>query len=76
MRNFEKFNAQMLNRADLKKIKGSQSQDACSNAWTACDPKCGHFSTDYDRFLTCVNGYHITGCSPLGGWGTICGNFN
>ena len=41
MKNQEKFSPKMLSRADLKKIMGSQAQDACSNAWVACDPACG-----------------------------------
>jgi hypothetical protein len=76
MKNFQKFTPNALTRAELKEIKGSQALDACSNAWTACDPSCGHFTTAYETFVTCINNYHITGCSPLEGWGVVCGNYN
>ena len=76
MKNLEKFAPKMLSRADLKKIMGSQAQDACSNAWVACDPACGHFTTEYSTYVACIERYDITGCSPLEGWGVVCGNYN
>ncbi|MDB5090538.1 MAG: hypothetical protein JWR09_4532 [Mucilaginibacter sp.] len=75
MKNSKKLLSNALSRADLKKIKGGLTAP-CSTAWVTCHPNCGHFTTSYSTYITCIDSYHITGCSPLQGWGVVCGNYN
>lgn len=67
------LNPKALNRNELAKIKGGT--DNCPAVWAECDPNCGHFQAYYSAYVTCVDA-HSTMCSPLEGWGNICGNYN
>ncbi len=75
MSDFKKFSGKALSRAELSHVKG-QGGVNCQAVYVACDANCGHFSTSYGAFASCVDTGSNHGCSPLAGWVDICGNYN
>ncbi|HVW96296.1 MAG TPA: hypothetical protein VHA56_10055 [Mucilaginibacter sp.] len=66
----ENFKGRLLTRTELSKVKGGID---CNVVYAQCDASCGHFSTDYPRFATCVTAQTMM-CSPLHGWDVECPN--
>jgi len=71
MKNLKENNVP-LTRAEMSKITGGLVD--CNTAYAQCHASCGHFSTDYPRFATCVAGLTNNQCSPLHGWDVDCPN--
>ena len=70
MKNLKTSGTKALSRAELAKIKGGGD---CNTIYAQCDALCGHFSTDYQTFESCVSA-STTMCSPLAGWYIECPN--
>lgn len=74
MKNSKDFNQSALTRSELAKIKAGGGVN-CNTIWVECDPNCGHFTASYSTYVSCIEGY-TSQCSPLEGWGQVCGNYN
>ncbi|HEY8930704.1 MAG TPA: hypothetical protein VIM55_15985 [Mucilaginibacter sp.] len=72
MKNLNENGMSPLSRTEMSKIKGGLVD--CNTAYAQCNASCGHFSTDYPRFATCVASLTNNQCSPLHGWDIECPN--
>ena len=65
MKNLEKSNLKLLNREELKSIKGGVT---CQEALGFCSKYCGNYSA----FAQCIDDLQPWPCSPLAGYPTVC----
>jgi len=72
MKNLNESGNAPLSRAEMSKVKGGGVD--CTTAYQQCHASCGHFTTDYSRFASCVGGLTNNQCSPLYGWYVDCPN--